>query len=81
MLRYPPVIYFVRKVRYLPKFSCELLVFEILKMFSIHATTSGQGCVVSFLLHINLHALFVCLCRVKMMETVDVITRIDFVLL
>lgn len=39
MSRYRPSIYFVRKVRYLPKFNYELLIFEILKLISIHATT------------------------------------------
>lgn len=39
MSRYRPFIYFVRKVRYLSKFNYELLIFEILKMISIHATT------------------------------------------
>ena len=84
MSRYRPFIYFVRKVRYLSKFNYELLIFEILKMISIHATTlclrSGL-CGISLLLHVNLNTSFVYFSPVKIKETVNVITRIYFVLL
>ena len=83
MSRYRPFIYFVRKVRYLSKFNYELLIFETLKMISIHATTL---CLRSGLCGIIIIARkfehpFVYLCPIKIKETVNVITRIYFVLL
>ena len=55
---------FVRKVRYLPMFNCELLIFEILKMISIHASLCG------IIIIARKFALpLVCLCPIKMKET------------
>ena len=59
------------------------MIFEILKMISIHATTSGQVCCgIILIARINLNTPFLSVFVVcKMKETVDVITRLDFVLL
>lgn len=77
MSRYRPFIYFVRKVRYLSKFNYELLIFEILKMISIHAITL---CLRSGLCGIIIIARkfehpFVYFCPIKIKETVNVYNK------
>ena len=83
MSRYRPFIYFVRKVSYLSKFNYELLIFEILKMISNHATTLclRSGLCGIIIIARKFERPFVYTCPIKIKETVNVITRIYFVLL